>query len=100
MLKPEEAALCRDVLLEAGVPVEVVDELTAQRVRYIERTRTLRATRRFEEQNEIVRAEERRYLYQQIVQHLVDSGIAQVAELIDEDGNHVLSLDVTVVLPK
>jgi hypothetical protein len=102
MLTPDEVALCRDALLEAGVPLRVVDELTATRVRYTGKTRTLRAICALPTWFTLEGARshrERSHLYQQIVQHLVDSGLAPVVEQLDQFGDRILSLDVTVVPP-
>lgn len=98
-LTPEEVAMCRDAMLEAGIPKSVVDEITITR----DRLRTVRATSRIDEKYgpypEGAVASERHQLYAKIVWHLIEEGIASVRETVERDGSREFRLDITVVTP-
>ena len=98
-LTPEMVAMCRDAMFEAGIPRSVVDEITTTR----DGLRTIRATSRFDEKYgpypEGAVASERRRLYEKIVWHLIEEGIAGVRETVERDGSRAFVLDITVVTP-
>lgn len=99
-LSPEVVAMCMDAMLAAGIPTSVVDEITTTRDR---RLRIIRATWRLDEKygpypDGLVEAE-RRKLYEKIVWHLLEEGIASVRETVERDGSREFTLDITVVTP-
>jgi hypothetical protein len=101
-LTPEMVAMCRDAMLEAGIPKSVVDEITTTRDRDRDRLRRIRATRSLDERYgpfpDGLIEHEKRELYNKIVWHLIDEGIASVRETRGF-GEVEFSLDITVVTP-
>lgn len=97
-LTAEEIAMCRDALLEAGVPTGVIDRLLWTK----DRLRRIRATGRLDErygpfQDGLIESE-KQDLYRRMVRYLIEEGIAEVKETRGF-GEIVFSLDLTVLTP-
>jgi hypothetical protein len=93
-VKPEEIALCRDVLLEAGVPQSIVYELTELR----DRIQILRITRAIDDAyiaiSPGVVEHARRSIYYDLAKGLVDQGVATISER-----RGALQVEITLSLP-
>lgn len=90
--------MCRDALHETGVPTGVIDRLLWTK----DRLRRIRATERIDERYgpypDGLVGSVKHMLYQNILGHLIEQGIADVKETRNF-GNSLFSLELTVLTP-
>lgn len=97
-LTAEEIAMCRDALLEAGVPTEVVDRLLWTKDRLRRFGATERLHERYGPYHEGLIESMKHKLHRNIVGLLIEEGVTEVKE-VRGFGEIDLSLNLTVLTP-